>query len=228
MSTALTPGFADPVADAQACFRAVLDAMAHPGQVQSVPFVAPPAPLCTAAAAVVLTLVDQDAPLSLDPATAAAASWISFHTGVSIVEANAADFVLAQSLPDLTQLANGTDEAPETAATVIIQVASLTSGARFQLAGPGLRVPSVLTVDGLPGATLVVAEGDPKPVEVLRMPSASDEVDTFRVLVTARPDGLMDGSQPIDFVLTETATGKQTVYHSTFMGPPGYAATRAK
>jgi alpha-D-ribose 1-methylphosphonate 5-triphosphate synthase subunit PhnH len=150
MSTALTPGFADPVADAQACFRAVLDAMAHPGQVLSVPFVVPPAPLCAAATAVVLTLVDQDAPLSLDPASAAAGSWISFHTGVSIVEANVADFVLAQSLPDLTQLANGTDEAPETAATVIVQVMSLTSGARFQLAGPGLRAPSVLTVDGLP------------------------------------------------------------------------------
>ena len=44
-----------------------------------------------------------------------------------------------------------------------------------------------LTVDGLPDATLVVAEGDPKPVSVLRLLSASDEVDTFRVLVTARP-----------------------------------------
>ena len=44
-----------------------------------------------------------------------------------------------------------------------------------------------LTVDGLPGATLLVAEGDPRPVASLRMLSASDEVDTFRVLVTARP-----------------------------------------
>ena len=83
-------------------------------------------------------------------------------------------------------------------------------------------------MDGLPGATLVVAEGDPKPVAVLRMLSASDEVDTFRVLVTARPAALTDGSQPIDFVLSDTVTGKQTVYHSTFMGPPSYAATRAK
>jgi polyferredoxin len=91
-----------------------------------------------------------------------------------------------------------------------------------------LRAAFDLTVDGLPGATLVMAEGDPKPVEVLPMPSASDEVDTFRVLVTARPAALKDGSQPIDFVLRDTATGKQTVYHSTFMGPPGYAATREK
>ncbi len=91
-----------------------------------------------------------------------------------------------------------------------------------------LRAEFDLTVDGLPGATLVVAEGDPKPVEVLRMLSASDEVSTFRVLVNARPAALTDGSQPINFVLSDAVTGKQTVYHSTFMGPPSYAATRAK
>ncbi len=80
-----------------------------------------------------------------------------------------------------------------------------------------------LTVTGLPGATLVVAEADPKPVQVLRLLSASDEVDSFRVLVTARPDALVDGSQPVDFVLRDTVTGKQTIYHATFMGPRGYA-----
>jgi cytochrome c oxidase accessory protein FixG len=85
-----------------------------------------------------------------------------------------------------------------------------------------------LSVAGLPGATLVIAESDPKPAPVLRMPSASDQVDTFRVLVAARPAGLKDGSQPIDFVLRDIGTGKQTVYHSAFMGPPGYAAGRAQ
>ena len=81
-----------------------------------------------------------------------------------------------------------------------------------------------LSIDGLPGAMLAVAEGDPKPEPVLRMLSASDEVDTFRVLVTARPTALADGSQPVDFVLRDTATGTRTVYHSTFMGPSGYAS----
>jgi cytochrome c oxidase accessory protein FixG len=85
-----------------------------------------------------------------------------------------------------------------------------------------------LTVENLPGATLVVAEGDPKPNPVLRLLSASDEVDTFRVLVTARPAALIGGSQPVDFVLRDIVTGAQTVYHATFMGPPGYAAAGAK
>jgi cytochrome c oxidase accessory protein FixG len=85
-----------------------------------------------------------------------------------------------------------------------------------------------LTVGGLPGAVLVVAEGDPKPVETLRMLSASDEVSTFRVLVTARPAELGDGSQPVEFVLRDAATGGQTVYRSTFMGPVGYAGGKTQ
>jgi cytochrome c oxidase accessory protein FixG len=76
-----------------------------------------------------------------------------------------------------------------------------------------------LRVAGLAGATLVVAEGDTRPEPVLRILSASDEVDTFRVLVTARPTALVDGSEPADFVLRDTLSGKTTVYHSTFMGP---------
>jgi cytochrome c oxidase accessory protein FixG len=83
-----------------------------------------------------------------------------------------------------------------------------------------------LTVDGLAGATLVLAEGDPKPAASLRMPTAADEVGTFRVLVTARPVALTNGSQKIDFVLRDEASGKQTVYHSTFMAPSGYAGNR--
>jgi alpha-D-ribose 1-methylphosphonate 5-triphosphate synthase subunit PhnH len=39
---------------------------------------------------------------------------------------------------------------PETSATVIVQVASLTTGERFVLEGPGLREPAILAVDGLP------------------------------------------------------------------------------
>jgi len=80
-----------------------------------------------------------------------------------------------------------------------------------------------LSVSGVPGAMLVIAEGDPKPAPVLRVPGSSDQVETLRLLVTARPPGLNDGSLPVDFVLRDTASGAQTVYHSTFMGPAGYA-----
>ncbi len=55
------------------------------------------------------------------------------------------------------------------------------------------------------------------------MLGSSDGVETFRLLVTARPAALPDGSQPVDFILRDTTTGAQTVYHSVFMGPAGYA-----
>jgi len=147
MSADLSPGFADPVAGAQACFRAVLDAMARPGRVRVVGGVSGPAPLCNAAAAVLLTLVDHETPLWLDPEAEAARDWIAFHTGAP---SGPAAFIMALSMPELEALEQGSDEMPETSATVILQVAALGAGRRFVLEGPGLRQPEVLCVDGLP------------------------------------------------------------------------------
>src|SRR5208283_5130412 len=152
MSDSLSPGFADTVGDAQSCFRLVLDAMARPGHVLAVRGVSAPAPLCDAAAAVVLTLLDHETPLWLDSHAAAARAWIAFHTGAPLIEDPAgAMFALALCFPvTAAGLPLGTDEAPETSATLILQVASLTSGTGFVLEGPGLREPATLTVDGLP------------------------------------------------------------------------------
>jgi alpha-D-ribose 1-methylphosphonate 5-triphosphate synthase subunit PhnH len=149
MSTKLSPGFADPVADAQACFRAVLDAMAHPGRVRHVPAMEAPAPLCRAAASVLLALVDHETPLWLDADAAAVRDWITFHTGAPPVGTAACAFGLALSMPDLAAFSAGTDEMPETSATLIVQVRSFSGGARYELAGPGLREPAPFTVDGL-------------------------------------------------------------------------------
>ena len=149
MTADLSPGFADPVTGAQACFRAVLDAMARPGRIQTVSGVHAPPPLCNAAAAVLLTLVDHETPLWLDPQADPARPWIAFHTGAG-TPSNSTAFVMALSLPDLTILPAGTHEMPETSATVILQVKALGAGQRFVLQGPGLRHPADLRVDGLP------------------------------------------------------------------------------
>jgi alpha-D-ribose 1-methylphosphonate 5-triphosphate synthase subunit PhnH len=151
LTSDLSPGFAAPVTDAQVTFRALLDAMAHPGKAHRVADLVPPAPLNQAAAAALLTLVDHETPLWIDPDAAAGAPWIAFHTGAArIADPARAAFALALTLPDLTALPNGTDEAPETSATVILQVASLDSGRRYRLTGPGLRVPETVAIDGLP------------------------------------------------------------------------------
>lgn len=150
MSTQLTPGFADPVADSQTCFRAVLDAMARPGKIHSVNGVTAPAPLNNAAAAALLTLADNETPVWLDPDAEPARPWIAFHTGAPQSPLGACMFALALSLPDLARLPAGTDEAPETSATIILQVASLETGQRFILNGPGLREPRTVAINGLP------------------------------------------------------------------------------
>lgn len=151
MSQDLSPGFADPVADAQGCFRVVLDAMSHPGQCYAVNGASGPPPLCPAASALLLTLVDHETPLWLDPAASDTRGWISFHTGAPIAATpGQALFALALDLPDLATLPAGTDEAPETSATIILQVASLQTGQRYRLQGPGLRQPGLLLADGLP------------------------------------------------------------------------------
>jgi alpha-D-ribose 1-methylphosphonate 5-triphosphate synthase subunit PhnH len=151
-ATLALPGFSDPVGEAQATFRAVLDAMARPGTLHEAGAgLNAPAPLDAATAAVMLTLVDNETPLWLDPAMAAARDWLAFHCGAVIAAAMAsAEFALASALPDMAKFAAGTHEAPEESATLVVQVSALGSGTRYRLSGPGLREAAVLSVQGLP------------------------------------------------------------------------------
>jgi alpha-D-ribose 1-methylphosphonate 5-triphosphate synthase subunit PhnH len=150
--TIALPGFADPVGEAQATFRAVLDAMASPGRLHTVAEqLTAPAPLDPATAAVLLTLVDNETPLWPDAAARPARDWLAFHCGAAVIEApDKAAFAVALSLPDLATLPAGTHEAPEDSATLILQIAALGTGARYRLSGPGLREPAVLAASGLP------------------------------------------------------------------------------
>jgi alpha-D-ribose 1-methylphosphonate 5-triphosphate synthase subunit PhnH len=151
MNTVLEAGFADPVHDSQRCFRAILDAMSHPGRLARVTGVTAPFPLGAAAGAVVLTLVDHETPLWLDPEAGSSRSWIEFHCGAPVVTDTAAcRFAVALSLPDLARFDSGSHEEPETSATIVCHVESFDSGTVYRLSGPGLREPELLTVKGLP------------------------------------------------------------------------------
>lgn len=150
--TALTAGFADPVLDAQATFRAVLEAMSRPGRVQRAGAgLHPPAPLNAAAAAVLLSLADADTPLWLD-AGAEAEAWLRFHCGAPVAAAaGAAAFVLAtRAAPALASLAQGSEEEPQHGATLLLQVAGLEEGAGWRLTGPGIAQEHRLRVTGAP------------------------------------------------------------------------------
>ncbi len=145
----LHPGFADPVLDSQACFRAVLDALSHPGRIATLGALTPPPLLEPATAAVVLTLVDAESPLWLDEAAGAVREWIGFHCGAQVVAQAQAAFGVALRPVALAGFGTGSDEAPERGATVILQVGRLGEGRRLRLSGPGLATSAVLAVDGL-------------------------------------------------------------------------------
>ena len=148
----LTPGFADPVLDAQASFRAILEAMSRPGRIQRIEArITPPAPLCAAAGAALLSLADADTPLWLD-AGEAVTEWLRFHCGAPITpEIGAARFALASgAAPSLEALDVGTDEDPQMGATLILQVAGLVAGDGWRLTGPGIQHEHRLRVLGAP------------------------------------------------------------------------------
>ena len=138
-------GLADPVADSQAIFRAVLDAMAHPGRIVEVPRPPEvPPPLDAATAAVCLALVDFETPLWLDDAgrTGEVVEYLRFHCGAEIVAApEGASFAVVvdgTSAPGLDAFDGGTDEEPQRSATVIVQVDGLDHGGDCRLTGPGI------------------------------------------------------------------------------------------
>ncbi|CAA9265479.1 MAG: Alpha-D-ribose 1-methylphosphonate 5-triphosphate synthase subunit PhnH [uncultured Craurococcus sp.] len=148
----LTPGFADPVPAAQACFRALLEAMARPGRVHRLAGLPEaPAPLAPAAAAMLLTLADAETPLWTD-AGPVAEEWLRFHAGCPLVaEPGAASFLLAAcGMPELAALEAGTEEEPHRSATLVLQVAGLERGAGWRLTGPGIETEHLLEVEGLP------------------------------------------------------------------------------
>ena len=152
----LSPGFADPVLDAQACFRAVLEAMSRPGRIMRAgSALAPPAPLHQAAAAVLLTLADADTPIWLDAGEAATA-WARFHCGAPVMpEIGTARFALAAgAAPALATLDAGTDEEPQRGATLILQVTDLIAGEAWRLTGPGIEHEHRLRVIGAPDGFL--------------------------------------------------------------------------
>jgi alpha-D-ribose 1-methylphosphonate 5-triphosphate synthase subunit PhnH len=150
-------GFADPVLDSQRAFRAVLDAIAHPGRIVTVAGPdAPPPPLGPASAGVCLTLLDFETPVWLDTvaATAPVRDYLRFHCGAPLVatpvDARFALIADPGGMPPLAAFDAGTDERPDRSATLVVQVRGLVSGTGRRLSGPGIDGQARLDVDGLP------------------------------------------------------------------------------
>jgi alpha-D-ribose 1-methylphosphonate 5-triphosphate synthase subunit PhnH len=150
--------FADPVSSAQVTFRAILDAMARPGSLRPLTVsLSPPRPMNRGAAAVALTLCDQDTPVWLDAelrASARVVEWLRFHCGCRLVEEpEQAAFAFASragDIPAFERFNIGTADYPDRSTTIVLQVETLSSAPGLVLTGPGIRDRETLHADPLP------------------------------------------------------------------------------
>ncbi len=161
-AAAVEGGFVDPVFDAQAIFRRLMQALAEPGTMADFGRrVTAPSSLVPAAAAILAALADGDTSVWLpDPkgVDEAAALWLRFQTGAPITTdpATATFAVLPQGHDTVawTHFAVGTPDYPDRSATLLLPVRSLTAGAPLVLTGPGIETERTIAPAGLPAGFL--------------------------------------------------------------------------
>lgn len=135
-------GFQDATQEAQTTFRALLEALTHPGRscTISLPII-PPRRMFPTCAAACLTLFDLETQVWLQPGSEIE-SWLRFHTGCRCTkdsqQANFAVIWDTTRLLDLQAFNSGTAEYPELSTTLLIQVERLVDGEAVVLQGPGI------------------------------------------------------------------------------------------
>lgn len=151
----LSAGFADPVHEAQAAFRGVLEALSRPGQRMAIGRPVKGLALGAAMAHLLLALTDDDTPVWWQQANETA-DWLRFHTGARVAAApsDAAFAVIGDvgAMPALDIFAAGSVESPEHAATLLIEVPSLSDGPAVDWHGPGIRDKQTVRLAGLPAS----------------------------------------------------------------------------
>ena len=150
-------GFSEPAFAAQTVFRHILDAMARPGHVATLPTAADaPAGLGDAATAVALTLFDFETKVWLDQGgrSPEAERYLRFHCGCPIVDdtADAAFAVVTApcDMPRVGCFSAGSDQYPDTSATLVIEATDLAKTGPIKFTGPGIKGTSSLGIQGLP------------------------------------------------------------------------------
>jgi alpha-D-ribose 1-methylphosphonate 5-triphosphate synthase subunit PhnH len=154
----LDGGFAEPVFGAQTAFRALMDALANPGQAQPLGReLTTHYGLAPGLAAVALTMCDHDTTLWLDPVLAGSeplVAWLRFHTAAPLLaDPMEAQFALVSSgadLPMLGRFALGTDEYPDRSTTIAVALPSLSGGPALMVRGPGIKDFRAIAPAGLP------------------------------------------------------------------------------
>ncbi|MDO8776671.1 MAG: phosphonate C-P lyase system protein PhnH [Burkholderiaceae bacterium] len=150
----LAPGLLDGVHDSQQAFRAVLDALARPGQVRRIGPALPDVAMGGALARLLLSLSDDETPVWWQRADANLQHWLRFHTGATVAERpEVASFAVFTNIDQgfaLSDFAAGTAAAPEFSSTLLIELPGLEGGPALEWRGPGIRDVQRVGLQGLP------------------------------------------------------------------------------
>ena len=155
MAAVLARGFAQPVAEAQATFRAAMQALANPGKcIAFRSALDTDAPLPVNAAALGLALLDFEVKFHLAPSLSdgSVADYFRFHTGATEAKAaydSAFAFLdLGKDTLCLADYAQGTPDYPDRSTTLILLGAQAETG--MAIAGPGIKAVGELGITPLP------------------------------------------------------------------------------
>ena len=151
-ASALTGGLGDAPVEAARAFRAAMNVMARPGQIDVLAGAVPPAPLSVAAGTLILTLCDAETSVYLAGACDAPAvrDWITFHTGAPFAGTAEAMFAVGAwgELGPLSAYPVGTSEYPDRSTTLIVELERLEAMGAM-LRGPGIRDTALLNLPEL-------------------------------------------------------------------------------
>lgn len=150
----------DPIRDTQAIFRTMLDAHAWPGTIHQLPVAADGAPVNEWAAGLLITLLDHETTLSVEPFPHSEdlERFVRQRTNAGDAQSEHADFVLALAdgiVPELPlKVKTGSLAYPDDGATLVVALESLDhiarNGLRLALDGPGVPEAFEVRVAGLP------------------------------------------------------------------------------
>ena len=150
----LAAGLVDGVHESQQAFRALLDALARPGQARWVREALPGVALGGALARLLLCLSDDETPVWWQQSDAGLPQWLRFHTGATLAQQprQAAFAVLSgiQQELALADFAAGSMESPEFSCTLLIELPSLSGGPALEWHGPGIQTQQRVALQGLP------------------------------------------------------------------------------
>jgi len=147
----------DKVYDTQKIYRQLLDALARPGKVCTLPEleIQPPTGLSKPLAGITFTLLDSETTFSFFPQNDVLEQYTCLNTGAKASLVPKAEFIIVDGMKDfplIEEINRGTLLSPELGSTVLLMVDQVSiggTGTQMTLSGPGIKGQIKVVIAGL-------------------------------------------------------------------------------